>query len=270
MGWSPRPEVLLPLAALAALYAIGWTRLSWRVARPGAALIGRLLLAYGALATIALALLSPLHDLAHARFSAHMLQHMLLVAVAAPALLLADPFPILLWALPARTRGAAGRLFAPRAPLRALWRAVTWMPVAWVGHVLVLWVWHLPVAYDAALAHPRLHDLQHLTLFASAVAFWWPVLDPAPRVAEPAHPGWRIVYLVLGAFQGGALGLLLALSPRVLYVAYAPGGPAALDDQAVGGVVMWAVGGAVEMAAVLALVFAYLTGEERASSRAFP
>ncbi len=270
MGWTWRPEVALPLAALAALYGAGWIRLARRAPGLGGRLVVRLACAYGALVTLALALLSPLHDLAHARFAAHMLQHMLLVAVAAPALLLADPFPILLWALPERARGAAGRLVAPGRPARTIWRAVTWMPVAWLAHALVLWLWHLPAAYDAALAHPTLHDLQHLTLFASAVVFWWPVVDPAPRVAEPVHPGWRVAYLVLGAFQGAALGLLLALSPRVLYGAYALHGPAALEDQARGGVVMWALGGAVDMVAVLALVFAYLAGEERAAWRPSP
>jgi cytochrome c oxidase assembly factor CtaG len=267
LGWTWRPEVVVPLAALALLYGAGWIRLAHRAPGPDVALVGRLLLAYGALAAIAAALLSPLHDLAHARFSAHMLQHMLLVAVAAPALLLADPFPMLLWALPEAARGAAGRRLAPGTPLRALWRALTWMPVAWLAHALVLWLWHLPAAYDAALERPLLHDLQHLTLFLSAVLFWWPVVDPAPRVAGPAHPGWRIAYLVLGAFQGAALGLLLALAPAVLYAPYAAG-PAALDDQAWGGVVMWALGGTVDMAAVLALVFRFLAVEERAAGPA--
>lgn len=265
MGWRWRAEVLVPVLALAVLYGAGWVRLSHRVSRPGWRMVGRLLLAYGALVAIALALLSPLHDLAHRRFSAHMAQHMLLVAAAAPALLLADPFPILLWALPAPARLAAGRLLAPRAPLRTLARVLTRMPVAWLAYALALWLWHVPAAYDAALARPLLHDLQHLAFFASALLFWWPVITPAPRVVAAAPAGWRIAYLVLGAFQGSALGLLLTLSPRVLYAPYALGAGAAvaLEDQAWGGIVMWAAGGAVEMAAVLVLVFKFLAAEER-------
>ncbi len=266
MAWSRRPEIVLPLATLAVLYGAGWIRLSHRAPGIGAGLVGRLVLAYGALAALAVALLSPLHDLAYARFSAHMLQHMLLVAVAAPLLLLADPFPVLLWALPARARAAAGRLVVAGAPARSVWRFLTRMPTAWLAHVLVLWLWHLPALYDAALSRHHLHDLQHLTFFASATLFWCPVVDPAPRVAPPAHPGWRIAYLLLAAFQGGALGLLLASRPTVLYAAYARGGAAALDDQAWGGIIMWALGGAVEMIAVLTLVFAYLAREERVHS----
>jgi putative membrane protein len=264
VGWRWRADVLLPILTLAVLYGAGWVRLSHRVPRPGWRMVGRLVLAYGALVTLALALLSPLHELAHRRFSAHMAQHMLLVAAAAPALLLADPFPILLWALPAPVRVAAAGLLAPGAPLRTLGRVLTRMPVAWLAYALALWLWHLPAAYDAALAEPRLHDLQHLVFFASAILFWWPVVTPAPRVAAAAHLGWRIAYLVLGAFQGGALGLLLMLSPRVLYAPYALGADTAvaLEDQAWGGIVMWAAGGAVEMAAVLVLVFKFLAAEE--------
>jgi putative membrane protein len=168
--------------------------------------------------------------------------------------LLADPLPAVCWALPVRARAALGRLLRRRAAPRRAWRALTRLPIAWALWAITLGLWHVPAAYDATLAHGWVHDAAHVTLAASAVVFWWPVIGPAPRSAT-APPVARVVYLVLAAFASGALGVLLAASSVPLYAYPAPpGGVTALEDQAWGGVVMWAVGGAVDMAAVLAVV----------------
>src|SRR5262249_33320258 len=154
-------------------------------------------------------------------FVAHMIQHMLLIMVAAPALLLADPFPIVIWALPLAARlRLRGRI--DRASIAGrFWRTVTAMPLAWVVSASVLWGWHLPAAYDAALSSRVVHDLEHVSFFVAALTFWWPVIDPAPRFGRAASYPVRVVYLVLAAFQTAALGLWLTLAPTVLYRAYA-------------------------------------------------
>ncbi|HXG04500.1 MAG TPA: cytochrome c oxidase assembly protein, partial [Candidatus Binatia bacterium] len=187
---------------------------------------------------LGVALSEPVDRAAHARFAAHMLQHLLLVTVAAPALLLADPCPRLLWALP-----------------RAL-RRLTSLPAAWLLSNAVLWLWHLPAAYDAALEHGVLHDLEHLGLYAAALLFWWPILRPAPRVRPAPAPGSQVAYLVLGAVANAALGLLFVLLPASVYPTYAATMPleAALEDQVQGGLLMWGWGGAVDMLAVLLVV----------------
>lgn len=255
-----RPEVALPLALAVVVYAIGWARLARRSpARRRAALVGRLALSLAGIVLVAVALLG-LHDAAHARFLPHMAQHVLLMMVAVPLLLLADPLPAALWALPARARKRTAAWLTDGATPRRAWRTLTRLPVAWTLYTLVLWLWHLPVAYDAALTRGWLHDLEHVSFAAAAVLFWWPVIAPAPRVAAPAPPVARVVYLVLAAFSGGALGVLLAASPAPLY-AYAAGDP--LADQAWGGVLMWAVGGAIDMAAVLAVVARVVGGPRR-------
>jgi len=258
-----RPALLAVLLLLGTAYATGWWRLARRARRrvswwrPALTLVG--------LGSLALALVSPLDAHAHRRFTAHMVQHMLLVAVAAPALLLADPFAALLWTLPARARIRAGRLLVRGAPVRRLWQALTRMPVAWIAHAGVLWAWHLPWPYESALGDRLLHDLEHLVFFGSAILFWWPVVSPAPHFGRPVHPALRVVYLVTGALQGAALGLLLAASPVVLYPTYAaprePGTLSPLEDQALGGVVMWAVGGAVDMLAVILLLYQVFTSD---------
>ena len=256
MAW--RPAVALPLILVGIIYMAGWARLALRSpARCRARLIGRLALGLGGLVAFAVALLG-LHEAAHARFSAHMVQHLLLVAGGVPLVLLADPLPAALWSLPRAGRRAAIAMLHGGSAARRVARTLTRLPVAWTLHVGVLWLWHVPALYDAALTDGLLHDVEHLLFAGTAVLFWWPVLDPAPRLTAPAALGGRVVYLVLGAFQSSALGLALAASPRALY-AYG-----ATDDQVWGGVIMWAIGATVDMAAVLALVWRALGAGTRA------
>jgi cytochrome c oxidase assembly factor CtaG len=182
-----------------------------------------------------------------------MVQHMLLISVAAPALLLADPLPIVVWALPRAARLRARHVLHRGSTTARLWRVTTAMAPAWIVAAVLLWAWHVPAAYDAALSRRWVHDLEHLSFFIAALVFWWPVIHPAPRYRRAASHPARVVYVVLGAFQTAALGLLLTLAPTVLYRAYA--GPDGLEDQALGGVVMWGLGGLVDMIAVLVLVY---------------
>jgi cytochrome c oxidase assembly factor CtaG len=258
--------VLVPLAAVAALYALGAWRLSRRARgtvawpRPASATVG--------LVAVAAALVSPLDSLADRSFLAHMVQHMLLMMVAAPAMLLADPLPVVLWALPLPARARVARVLTRGSPVRRLWAAATGTALAWLAHAGTLWFWHVPAVYDAALANRLVHDVEHVSFFVAALLFWWPVVHPAPRVRRPTPYPARIVYLVLAAFQGAALGLLLALAPSVLYQTYAAAHPdvvAALDDQAAGGMVMWGVGGLIDMLAVLILLGRALTQGERSA-----
>ncbi len=264
-GPAPAALLLAGLAALTVLHAVGWVRLARRAA--GRRRWRRLGLALAGTATAGLAIASPLDGLAHRSFAAHMLQHVLLMMVAAPLWLLADPFSTLLWGLPGPLRRGAGRLLVPSAPLRRAGALLVAMPAAWLVQAAFLWGWHVPALYDRAVGHPAVHAAQHLTLLGSALLFWWPVVAPAPRLRRRAHRGARVGYLVLNAFQGAALGLLLALSPRVLYASYAAR-PDALEDQALGGVVMWALGGAVDMLAALGLLGRLLAAEEARGDRA--
>ena len=247
------------LLVAAVTYVTGWLRLSSRAVRP--ARTPRLAAAMGALGTTAVALLSPLAALAHERFVAHMVQHLLLMSLAAPLVLLADPFPVVLWALPARGRAVLGSLFARRGALRRLLWTLTSTPLAWGLFAATLWLWHLPTLYEGALANGWLHGLEHLAFFGAALMFWWPLLHPAPRVRRPPRPAAAIVYVVLAAFQSAALGLVLTLWPSVLYPFHASQGASALDDQAWGGIVMWSVSGVIDMAVVMALTWRFLSGD---------
>jgi putative membrane protein len=230
----------LVLAGLAATYACGWRRL--HVAGYAPPLWRPALYALG-LGAVAAALLSRLDDLAAARFSSHMGQHLLLTMMAAPLVLLGNPLPFVLWGLPAGLRSKLAAPLRRRARLRAALSALTFMPVAGVLHVATVWLWHLPSLYDAAVEHELVHALEHITFFATAILFWWPIIQPAPRLHAPPHPGLQILYLVAATAQSTALGMLLAVPEQAFYPHYvrlaATLGVSAVDDQMLGGGLMW-------------------------------
>src|SRR5215831_12442338 len=235
-------KTLLALALLAAAtaYVRGWRRLRaagyppplWR---PASYILG--------LAFVAGALLSPLDELAAERFSAHMAQHLLLTMMAAPLLLLGNPMPLVLWGLPPRARRWLAAPFRRTAWPRGALSAMTFWPAAGLLHVAAVWVWHIPVLYDAAAEHELLHALEHAIFFGTALLFWWPIIRPAPRLAPRLHPGVQIVYLLAATAQSTALGMLLAVPERAFYPHYARAaatlGINAVDDQMVGGGLMW-------------------------------
>lgn len=264
-SWSWRPDVVLVLVTLGSVYASGW----WRLRAAGHRRLARrwrLVPYLAGLGALGVALLSPIHDLAHVLLTAHMVQHLLLIMIAAPLLLLGNPFPVGLWGLPRRARRAVGRLLTRNAPFRkALW-AVTLMPAAWLLFVVNLWLWHLPAAYQAALRDPLVHDVEHLAFFGTAILFWWPIIEPAPRLHERVPRGFAILYLIAATGQNTLLSALIALPERVLYPYYAAPRPSfglsPLDDQAMAGSIMW-TSGHMYLIPILLVVAKMLDREER-------
>ena len=265
--WSAEPLVLVPLLAVSLLYALGLARL-WRRAgigrgvppwRAGACLLG--------LGTLFAALVSPLDAAAEESFALHMTQHMLLIVVAATLLAFGNVGVVLLSALPAALRVPFGRTFAlgPLRRLRALMFAV---PVATAAHGVVVWLWHAPGPYEAALADPLVHYLEHLTMFGTAVLFWWSVVSSGRRL--PLGYGAGIAALFLTMLHTGLLGILITLAPAPLYPSYAAVPWTTLDpleDQQIAGIVMLLPGGLIYLGAGLALLAAWLdaAGRRRAA-----
>lgn len=231
------------LLGLGTAYVRGWCRLraagyesqAWRCA-----------LYLAGLASVAIALLSPLDELASVRFSSHMVQHLLLTMTAAPLLLLGNPFPFVLWGVSRAPRHVMAAAFRPGANVRRVLAVTTGLAVAGPIHVVTLWAWHLPRFYEAALSHEILHILEHLSFFGTAVLFWWPIIRPAPRLGPRPHPGFQVLYLIAATGQNVALGGLLSVPERLLYPHYAQIatglGAGALDDQMLGGGIMWESG----------------------------
>jgi putative membrane protein len=216
--------------------------------------VGCFVLGWLALAAV---LLSPIDALAGRSFGLHMIEHELLMVVAAPLFVLARPLQALTWALPRRARRAFAAVV--RAPLvRASWRTIGEPLPAWGLHALAIGVWHLPVLFVAALASEPLHVLQHLCFFASALAFWWAVFGSGAR----APGALSIAMLFTTMLYTGALGALLTFAPTPWYVTAAEPrlwGLTALEDQQLGGLIMWVPGSLAYLIACLAIVGAWLS-----------
>lgn len=266
--WHWRPDVLLVIVFLGTIYTDGWMRLRKRSAH--VPYKWQLALYLFGLATICLALISPIDALASAFLSMHMVQHLLLLMMAPLFLLLANPLAAFLWGFPIRIRHRVGRLLT-RGSLfrRGLW-ALTLMPVAWSLYVVNLWAWHHPVLYQMALRNEWVHDLEHLLFFFTALLFWWPIVNPAPRLHGEISYGFRIVYLIAATLQNTLLGMAIALPDRVLYLFYAAVPQfrdlSPVDDQALGGGIMW-VSGHMYLIPILVLVGRMLSYEEEALRR---
>lgn len=198
--------VLALILAAAALYAAGLARL-WRHAGPGRG-ISYAQAAYGASGFLALvfALESPLHEAAEAHLWVHMVQHEILMVLAAPLIVLGRPLAAVAWLVPVRLPRWLGD------PL-----------LAWALHASAIVFWHVPAAFAAALAHPWLHFAQHASFFATALLFWWTLERRAVAMLS----------LFTTMLYTGALGALMALARFPWYAGYG------LEDQQLAGLVMW-------------------------------
>jgi putative membrane protein len=244
------------LLAGAMLYARGIARL-WRKAGVGRG-IRRMEPVCFALgwATLALALFSPIDEFAERSFAVHMVQHELLMVVAAPLIVLGRPLETFAWSAPAVARLGA---------LQALWRSLISPVGAWSFHALAIWIWHVPALFELALNNAGWHVAQHVSFFASALAFWWVVFAPQSRAAG----AWAIAGLFTTMLHTSALGALLTFAPSAWYPLgeAPPFGMTPLEDQQLGGLVMWVPGGFTYMIAGLALVRGWLVAPRGALAK---
>jgi putative membrane protein len=203
----------------------------------------RRLLALGAaVATVAIALSPPMDGAADSRLSGHMVQHVLLVSIAAPLFAISHPL-----------RGLGTRWTGPR-----LGAGVT-LAIAGVTQVTVLVGWHAPALYDAALEHDRIHGLEHLTLLASATCLWWAL----GRLSGEAA-GASVLALFVVTLPAMALGVAMTLARTPWYADYAAGNVDALADQQLAGVVMWAYAGLAALVGAAVITVGWLNQLERA------
>jgi cytochrome c oxidase assembly factor CtaG len=244
--WSP-PVFLTTMVLLSAIvYMRGWFAI--RKTRAAQFSAGRLAAFLLGLATLWLAIGSPMDGFADAVLSAHMVEHLLLMSFVPPLLLLGDPQVPLLRGLPhGLTVNLLGPLFRLKA-LRTLGRFLTRPLVAWLAMNLFFLGWHVPAAYDFALEHERWHDFEHICFLGSSILFWWPLIRPWPTSAR--DPGWIMLpYLVGADIVNTALSAFLAFCGRPVYAYYLtqpnPFHIEPMADQVVGAVIMWVVGSLV-------------------------
>ncbi len=248
-GFSVHPSTAVGIAAAAALYE--WrARLGAREAAllgaPGNELhAGHRAAFYGALLLLFAALNGPLHDLSDEYlFSAHMVQHLVLQLVVAPLALVGVPG----WMLRPALRAPGVRRLAFRATRPA---------AAFALFNVVMAAWHLPPLYNLALAHHPVHIGQHLTFIAASVVMWWPLAGSLPELPRPSYPA-QILYCFLMTIPMSIVAVYITYADRVLYPLYAVAprvlGISPLEDQRLGGLIMWIPGG-LYFLGVLSVVF---------------
>jgi len=239
-----------------ALYAWGVVR----ARRAGRAFPLRAVVAFGAgLGVVAASLLGPVDALADASLAWHMVQHLALVTLAAPLLLLGAPLRLAMAALPARPATALARALNS-TPLRVL----THPAFAWLQFAVVLYGTHFSPLYEAALENEAVHAAEHALYMISALIFWTPLLAVAPAPHAPSHPV-RILALFLALPMSAFLGFAFYVTQHVLYAHYA-GKPGALDDQLNAGAVMWLAGAGPLLLALLWCVADWGARERRLGS----
>ncbi len=275
-SWEFRPIILIFLATLAGLFTLGWYRLRRRNPAFALAAVWRLLIYWLGLFLLFLALISPIEVLSGQLFLMHMVQHLLIAMFAPPLLLIADPMPILMWGLPMRARKELGNvLLAKKAPLRPMLIMLTQPAVAWGLYFLFLWGWHDPNAYNATLRMPLIHDLEHMTFFWSAMLLWWHITGAGPVLHKRFSYIGRITFTLACVPANMIAGVVIALADNVIYTYYESipfrtWGLSVLEDQRIGGAIMWIPGSMMYVIAVIALVTLWMNAQERSMKQNRP
>jgi putative membrane protein len=237
--FSVHPSTVVGILGLAGLYI-------WRVRRERRSPTPTQRAAFTtALVGMFLSLNGPLHDLSdYYLFSAHMVQHLALTFVV----------PLLL------VIGTPGWMLRPALTVPAVNTAARWLTrptTCFLLFNITIAVWHLPPLYNLAMANHGVHIVEHLMFMTTAVLMWWPLLSPLPELPRLAYPA-QMLYCFLMSIPMSVVAIYVAMADHVLYPAYAAApriwGISPLDDQMIGGLIMWIPGG-LFFYAVMTVIF---------------
>jgi cytochrome c oxidase assembly factor CtaG len=254
-GWTWPLYIAIPLFVTAAAFALGVLK---QRARTGSFPARSAALFAGGLLSLIIALDSPIHELSERLFWVHMTQHEILMLVSAPLLVMSRPLVSLLWAMPRTWRVRAGTVAKSKIVRRA-WLAISAPVAAWLLHGAALWLWHAPALFVAALQSELVHAAQHISFLGTALLFWWALLsNHGLRLGY----GGALLYVFTTITHMSFLGAWLTFSARVWYAPYLQTAPAwhlsALEDQQIGGLVMWIPAGVLLTAVMLVLFIKWM------------
>ena len=233
----------------------------------------RLVAFLGGVATLVVAVASPLDAFAFLLLPVHMVQHVLLIGVAPPLLLLGHPAHPLLRGVPAAAAKSVLGPFLAWPALRRFGEALAHPLAGGLAMIAATWGWHVPAAYELALRVPAWHAAEHASFFAAGLLFWWPVVQPWPSQARWSR--WAMVpYLLFADLQNTALAALFVFSNRVLYPSYEAvprlGALSVLDGQALAGLLMWVPMSIAYLVPAGAIALRLLSPQTDVASRAAP
>lgn len=257
-SWSLHPWILLSLLLTVWIYWRGWRRL--RLTRPAQFPAWRLACFALGLATLWIAIASPLDPLGGMLLFAHMAQHLILMSVAPPLILLGAPVVPLLRGIPRWiVRDALGPFFGT---LHKVGFFLTRPIVCWLALNVAYVGWHLVPAYELALRSTGWHQVEHACFFFTCILFWWPVILPWPAVARGSR--WMMLpYLVSADLVNTGVSAFFCFAGRVLYPTYAQAprlfSLTALQDQIAAGALMWVVGSTIFLVPAAAITIQLLS-----------
>jgi len=268
--WSIPIPLTVFLALGISFYARGLLHL--RKAFPRLITLAHLSAFAGGIISIFIAVASPLAVMDHELLSVHMVQHLLLMAVAPPLVLLGSPVPALLHGMPKRVVQSMVGPFLRRASVRQLGKIITHPVFCWIAASMTVIGWHLPAAFALGLHSAAWHEIQHASFLLAGFLFWWPVIQPWPSASR--SPKWSVpLYLFLATLPCDALSAFLTFCDRVVYPSYLfasrPFPISALQDQEWAGVLMWVCITFIYMVPALGLTFRILSPAAPGDSVAF-
>ncbi len=255
-AWTWSAYFTIPLFAIGLMYIVGWLRMQRRAAQVRWFPI---LCFAGGWLSLFLALDSPMHEISEQLFWVHMTQHEILMLISAPLLILSQPAAPLLFALPERWRVPVANVGKNKI-VESTWLLISAPIAAWLLHAAALWVWHAPKLFDATLDSEWVHAAQHLSFLGTALLFWWTLFH---KHAGRLGYGGAILYVFTTAVHTSVLGAMLTFAPHAWYAPYAQTsrlwGVTALQDQQIGGLIMWVPAGTLLTIAALVLLAKWMS-----------
>ena len=216
---------------------------------------------YTGLIALLLGAVSPVDGLSDDLFLMHMVQHVLMMMVGPPLILVGAPVVPVLRGLPRILRDD---LAIPLLQMRRVRKTLNFLAsplTAWLFFVFTLWIWHVPALYNEAVTNEALHFLQHMMFISAAVFFWWTVIDPIPLKPRLSY-AFRLLFLFMATLQSTALAAIITLTETVLYTYYEGvprlWGLSAAEDQMIAGLIMWVPGAGIYFTALTILFFVML------------
>jgi len=269
--WSLPLVPLIGLILALAIYLRGW----WRARQtrhhdlPG----WRACCFVGGIITLWIAVASPIDALADYLLTAHMIQHLMLMSIAPPLIVLGSPVVPMLRGLPRPIVAGLRPIFCAQW-LRSLHRVVMHPVVAWTAMNVAYVAWHVPALFELTFRSERIHDFEHLCFFATSLQFWWLVIQPWP--ARARWPRWAVIPSLLSAdVVNTALSATLAFAGKVLYSSYAEAPRVSfltpLKDQIAAGSEMWVLNSVIMLVPAVSIAWRelspkWLAGPNRSST----
>jgi len=254
--WTWPFFIVVPLLLTALVYLVGIMKMLRKGLGSSAFVWPIVYFALGWISLV-LALDSPLHELGEQLFWAHMTQHEILMLIAAPLLVLGRPLIPFLWALSPTWRDRTARL-GRSEPFKRVWSTVSAPLCAWLLSAMALWIWHFPLLFDKTLHSYWIHAAQHITFLLTALLFWWPRVNRTPALGY----GGSLLYVFTTILHTSVLGALLTFAPRPWYASYLTTAPSwhltALEDQQLGGLIMWIPAGTLLLIVALVLLVKWI------------